>query len=294
MALQGVARDYRLSGNSSASDDALDKLRKINPADPNISRIQGLTSNKTRDARLAQAGSLSKAGNPEGAMRIYREYYGDHPPDGDIFLAYYETLYATPNGKAEAIAAIRAGAARNPGDPRFIVTLGRMLTYDAATRGEGIKILREHADNYDAQNALRQALIWDSSNPTSAAELKEYLKTHPKDTELEQRFKSNESKLAEMNAGIARTPAEKAAFAALNAHDLPQAEGRFLAMLDKDANDAPRRRRHGLPAHAAKQLRRCHQLPGSGRAKRLPRPLRRRGAQHLPLLVHHGRGLHRL
>jgi tetratricopeptide (TPR) repeat protein len=73
----------------------------INPSDPNIGKIQGLTSNKTRDVRLGQAGALAKAGNPEAAMRIYREYYGDHPPDGDIALAYYETLYATPNGKSK-------------------------------------------------------------------------------------------------------------------------------------------------------------------------------------------------
>src|SRR5271165_2337692 len=56
MALEGVARDYRLSGNSAASDEALDKLRKINPSDPNIGKIQGLTSNRTRDVRLGQAG----------------------------------------------------------------------------------------------------------------------------------------------------------------------------------------------------------------------------------------------
>ena len=238
MALAGVARDYRLSGNSAASDEALDKLRKINPSDPNIGKIQGLTSNKTRDVRLGQAGALAKAGNPEAAMRIYREYYGDHPPDGDIALAYYETLYATPNGKTEALNAMRALAARNPGDPRFIVTLGRMLTYDVRTRAEGIKILHEHLDSSDAQNSLRQALIWDSANPTSAAELKEYLRTHPKDTELEGRLKANESKLAEMNAGIARTPEERAAFAALNAHHLTEAEARFQAMLDKDEKDA--------------------------------------------------------
>ena len=238
LALAGVARDYRLSGNSTASDEALDKLRRINPSDPNIGKIQGLTSNKTRDVRLGQAGALAKAGNPEAAMRIYREYYGDHPPDGDIALAYYETLYATPNGKQEALTAMRAAAARNPGDPRFIVTLGRMLTYDPRTRAEGIKILHEHMDNSDAQNSLRQALIWDSSNPASAAELKEYLRTHPKDTELAERLKANEGKLAEMNAGIARTPAERAAFAALNAHHLPEAEARFQAMLDKDEKDA--------------------------------------------------------
>ena len=238
LALGGVARDYRLSGNSAASDEALDKLRKINPNDPNIGKIRGLTSNKTRDVRLGQAGALAKAGNPEAAMRIYREYYGDHPPDGDIALAYYETLYATPNGKDQALNAMRAAAARNPGDPRFIVTLGRMLTYNAKTRAEGIKILREHLDNSDAQNALRQALIWDSANPTSAAELREYLKSHPADTQLQERLKANEAKLTEMNAGIARTPEERAAFGALNAHKLTEAETRFQAMLDRNANDA--------------------------------------------------------
>jgi tetratricopeptide (TPR) repeat protein len=238
LALGGVARDYRLSGNSTASDEALDKLRRLNPSDPNIGKIRGLTSNKSRDVRLSQAGALAKGGNPEAAMRIYREYYGDHPPDGDIALAYYETLYATPNGKEQALTAMRAAAARNPGDPRFIVTLGRMLTYNVKTRAEGIKILHEHLDNSDAQNALRQALIWDSANPTSAAELREYLKLHPGDSELANRLKANEGKLAEMNAGIARTPEEKAAFAALNAHKLTEAESRFQAMLDKNPNDA--------------------------------------------------------
>ncbi len=234
-ALEGVARDYRLSGNSAASDEALEKLRKINPGNPNINSIQGLTSNKTRDARLSQAGALAKAGNAEGAMRIYREYYGDHPPDGDIALAYYETLYATASGKQQAITAMRAAAARNPGDQRFIVTLGRMLTYSASTRQEGIRILREHQDNVDAQNALRQALVWDSDNPASAAELREYLKTHPSDSDLQGRLVQNEAKLKEMNSGIARTPEERAAFAALNAHKLTEAESRFQALLDKDA-----------------------------------------------------------
>ena len=237
-ALEGVARDYRLSGNSAASDEALGKLRKINPGNPNINSIQGLTSNKTRDARLSQAGALAKAGNAEGAMRIYREYYGDHPPDGDIALAYYETLYATPNGKEQALTAMRAAAARNPGDPRFIVTLGRMLTYNASTRQEGIKILREHLDNVDAQNALRQALVWDSANPASAAELREYLKSHPNDNQLQERLKQNEAKLTEMNSGIARTPEEKAAFAALNAHKLTEAESRFQVMLEKNPANA--------------------------------------------------------
>ena len=54
-----------------------------------------------------------------------------------------------------------------------------MLTYDARTRAEGIRILKEHSQDPDAQSALRQALVWDSANPASAAELRQYLKNHP-------------------------------------------------------------------------------------------------------------------
>ena len=68
--------------------------------------------------------------------------------------------------------------------------------------------------------------------------MKEYLKTHPKDSELQQRLTANQGKLAEMNAGIARTPEERAAFAALNAHHLTEAESRFQAMLDSDEKNA--------------------------------------------------------
>ncbi len=101
-------------------------------------------------------------------MRIYKQLYGDHPPDGDIALAYYQTLYGTSNGKEEAIAGMRALAGRNPGDPRFVVGLGIMLTYDPKTRAEGIRVLKEHEKDPGAQSALRQALVWEAANPTSA------------------------------------------------------------------------------------------------------------------------------
>ncbi len=94
-ALAGLARDYKLSGNLSQSDAALERLRSVNPNDPNIAKIQALASTKAQSDRLRQAGNLARQGNNEDAMRIYRELYGDRPPDGDIALAYYQTLYGT-------------------------------------------------------------------------------------------------------------------------------------------------------------------------------------------------------
>jgi tetratricopeptide (TPR) repeat protein len=236
-ALAGLARDLKLTGANDKASDALDKLRHVNPNDPNIGKIQSLTSTRAESDQLRKAGELARQGKVDDAMGIYRQLYGGNPPDGDIALAYYQTLYGTATGKSQAIAGMRALAARNPGDTRYAVQLGTMLTYDQRTRGEGIRILEAHSKDPGAQAALRQALIWDSANPASAAELRSFLKEHPQDTEIAGHLKEDESKLSQLNSGIARTPAERAAFAALNAKHLDEAQQRFQALLDEDAGN---------------------------------------------------------
>jgi tetratricopeptide (TPR) repeat protein len=236
-ALAGLARDLKLTGANDKASDALDKLRHVNPNDPNISKIQALTSTRAESDQLRRAGELARQGKVDEAVGIYRTLYGDNPPDGDIALAYYQTLYGTATGKNQAIAGMRALAVRNPGDSRYAIQLGTMLSYDQKTRGEGIRILEGHSKDDTALAALRQALIWDSANPASAGELRTFLKEHPQDSEVAGRLKEDEGKLAQMNSGIARNPAERAAFAALNAKRLDEAQQRFLALLDEDAHN---------------------------------------------------------
>jgi cellulose synthase operon protein C len=233
-ALAGLARDYKLSGSAKESDDTLEKLRAVNPNDPNIAKIQALSSTRVQSDDLRRAGDLARQGHNEDAMKIYRQIYGNNPPEGDIALAYYQTMYGTTSGKEQAIAGMRALAQRNPSDSRYSIELGRMLTYDPKTRPEGIRVLQEHPLDPNARNALRQALIWDSSNPASAAELRKYLQAHPEDAEMASHLKENESKLAQMNSGIARNPEERAAFAALNAHHLDEAQKLFMEILEKE------------------------------------------------------------
>jgi len=233
-ALAGLARDLKLTGSSDQAGKALDQLRKVSPNDPNIARIQALSSTKAESDQLRKAGELARQGKVDDAMRLYRQLYGDNPPDGDIALAYYQTMYGTATGKAAAIGGMRALAARNPGDSRYAVQLGAMLTYDQKTRSEGIRLLSAHPRDPNAQTALRQALIWDAANPATATELRTYLKDHPQDSEIAGHLKQDETKLAQMNSGIARTPAERAAFAALNAHRIDEAQQRFSALLDED------------------------------------------------------------
>ncbi len=236
-ALAGLARDYKLMGNGPKADDALDRLRTVNPHDPNIARIEAMSSSQPESEQLHHAGELVQQGDAADAMRIYRQLYGDHPPNGQIAMAYYQTLYSTPGGKEAAIAGMRDLAEHNPGDPEYAIALGKMLTYDGHTRAEGIRILQAHPQDPDAQDALRQALIWNAANPASAEELRRYLKSHPQDQEVAGQLKADEHKLAQMNSGIARTPEERAAFAALNMHRLDEAEKLFDALLAKESNN---------------------------------------------------------
>jgi tetratricopeptide (TPR) repeat protein len=235
--LAALARDYKLIGSVDQANQALDRLRKISPNDPEIAKIEAMSSTSAESGQLRQAGEFTRQGRNDDAMRIYRQLYGDQPPNGDIALAYYQTLYGTANGKQAAIDGMRALVDRNPGDPRYSIALGAMLTYEQHTRSEGIRILQAHPKDPSAQAALRQALIWDSANPASAAGLREYLKTHPQDTEVATLLKGNEARLAQMNSGIARNPAERAAFAALNAQRLDEADKRFTALLQQEPDN---------------------------------------------------------
>lgn len=170
-ALAGLARDYKLIGCADLSNQTLNRLRKVNPNDPNIARIEAMASTLGASVQIRQAGDLVQQGRLDDAMRIYRQIYGDQPPDGEIALAYYKTLYVTSAGKAEAVAGMRALAKRNSRDPRYAVELGILLTYDRHTRAQGIHILEAHPADPDAQAGLRQALMWDSPNPVAADEL---------------------------------------------------------------------------------------------------------------------------
>ena len=58
-ALEGVARSFRMSGNAAASSAAIEKLRKLNPNDPNIKKLESLHSNRAQDERLSLAGKLA-------------------------------------------------------------------------------------------------------------------------------------------------------------------------------------------------------------------------------------------
>jgi tetratricopeptide (TPR) repeat protein len=247
-ALAGLARSARLSGNPALAGTYIDRLRAINPNDANIARAENTGSQANQTAQLQQAGKYAAAGQYAQAMSIYRKIFGDNPPQGEWALAYYETEAATEDGHAHAIAGLQALVRKYPADAHYQIALGRILTYNPRTRAEGRQYLEHHPNDPQATEALHQSLIWDSANPASAADIRAYLSTH-NDPQLAQALRNQPKptaarapqtleQIADTAATRSHNAEEQAAYNALNAKNLSEAELRFKAILAKDPQNA--------------------------------------------------------
>jgi tetratricopeptide (TPR) repeat protein len=186
-ALANLARTTRLMGDAKLADSYQARLRAVNPNDPSLTApapanpvpAGPATSSPTpsQKAQLQQAAKLSDAGKYAAAMAIYRQVFGTHPtPDWSV--AYYETEAATDGGRPQAVEGLRALVEKYPLEPKYQISLGRVLTYNPATREEGRKYLEAFPKDPQATLAYRQSLLWDAANPAVAPQIRAYLATH--------------------------------------------------------------------------------------------------------------------
>jgi tetratricopeptide (TPR) repeat protein len=166
-ALAGLARWSKLTGRDKEAEEYLSRLRQANPNDSQVAKqiasIRSTPSNKTQTEQLQKASQLARAGQASEALRIYREIWGSHPPDGDWALTYYDTEAALETLRPDAVTSLRALARKYPSDARYSVTLGRILTYTSQTRPEGIRLLKQFPLDQAAVQALQQAEAWNAT-----------------------------------------------------------------------------------------------------------------------------------
>jgi cellulose synthase operon protein C len=236
-ALAGLARVAKENGNIQEERTYLDRLRKVNPKDPDIAAIENMHV-ITPDERkqLEEAGRLTMQHKPEEAMKIYHEILGDEPPPGKWAESFYETEAATASGRTKAIAQLRQICAGNPNNEISRLWLAVVLTYDPKTRMEGFRVLESIQDPGAAEQARtpwRQALLWEKENPAALDSMAAYLSRYP-DPELQGYLASLREKQEH-----AQEEADKGrGFHALQDNDLATAEDRFQQVLRRSPNDA--------------------------------------------------------
>jgi len=160
-ALRSLAAAEVQLGHQAEADAYIQRLRKLGASAAIIGQLQSLRTGPSSADLLRRAATLSKSGQYIGAMELYRKLYGNNPPAGDIALVYYDTESALPADRARAVEGLRKLAKQFPADERYSITLGRVLTYDASSRQEGMTILRRYPGNLGADDALKQGMLWD-------------------------------------------------------------------------------------------------------------------------------------
>ena len=87
-ALAGLARGAKEDGQNDEERAYLDRLRKINPHDPQIAAVEKLRVFTPEERnRLDQAGRLAMQHKPDQAMGIYHQVLGDQLPPRQVGAA---------------------------------------------------------------------------------------------------------------------------------------------------------------------------------------------------------------
>lgn len=236
-ALGGLARAAKENGQLDQERSYLDRLRKINPRDPQIAAVEKLhVLTPEERSKLDEAGRLAMQHKPDEAMKIYRSVFGDQqPPPGKWSQPFYETEAASTGGREKAIVQLRQLSSQNPSQEAYRLWLASLLTYDQKTRMEGLQMLESIKDPTMAAQVRapwRQALLWEKQNPEALAPMEAYLQRYP-DPELQPMAAALQAKqqqnIADANKAMA--------FKELRNKDVEAAAARFSDVLRKSPND---------------------------------------------------------
>jgi Tfp pilus assembly protein PilF len=219
---------YQLQrGNTQQSEIWRKKIAVIDPQDPRLASLNSASAMQSiSPAQLNAARSLAQRGQTKDAVAAYRAMFNGNPPD-DLALEYYQTMAGDSASWPIAVAALRQRSTMLPDDAASKQALGMALTYQPATRREGITLLSALApEDKSADKALQQALLWLEPKPSDQAIYTGYAERHPEDSAPMEHYRKS-----------VEGDATKSGFDALNSGDLDGAKDKFSQVLQTQAGN---------------------------------------------------------
>ncbi|MGE4047353.1 MAG: cellulose synthase subunit BcsC-related outer membrane protein [Acetobacteraceae bacterium] len=230
-------------GERTAAQATLAKLRTLQPDSPRIAAIeQAIRFGSIDTNAVAEARRLAREGRRAEAVARYQRLFRGSEPPANLAAEYYETLAGTEGGLPAALNGLKRVVTANPGDTLAQLSYARLLTYQEATRLEGIRRLASLAQSKGpdiaaaANNARRQALDWLPVDQDSVPSYQAWLSDHPDDPMIKARLEQarNPPRSPDDIAGAERSDA----FKALNSGNLKAAETAFQSLIDQNPRDA--------------------------------------------------------
>ncbi|MCI4002440.1 cellulose synthase subunit BcsC-related outer membrane protein [Dickeya dianthicola] len=254
------------NGDSAEATKWRERLSKASPQDPLLQALDNARQASTiPQAQLALARQQARSGNISASLQTWRNLFSGTQPPAGIAAEYYLTMAGDRTLLPQAIDLLREFAAAHPQDTNAAVALGKALTYQEPTRREGVQILSGLASgSADADQAMRQALLWLGPKADDAPFYQLYQQRHPQDTAVMDHYRKN----------VGGSEKDKG-FTALNSGDLSSAQTAFNQVLQANPEDADAlagmgyaAQRRGDFAAAASYLERAARQGGENSAQR--------------------------
>lgn len=265
-ALYLLALYSQQSGDNDGAARYRQQLSRVSPQDARLSELDNARQLQTiPQAQLSLARQQARSGNIAASLQTWRNTFNGTEPPASVAAEYYLTMAGDRTLLPQAVEALRQFSAAHPQDTGAKLALGKALTYQDATRREGIDLLGTLADgSQEADRSLRQALLWLGPQASDAARYQTWQQRHPQDAAVMDYYRKNVGG-AEKGAG----------FSALNSGDVSGAQNNFEKVLSANPQDADAlagmgyvAQRGGHYSEAADYLQRAAQLGGDRGAER--------------------------
>jgi thioredoxin-like negative regulator of GroEL len=205
------------------------RLAQVSPGDANLQALDNAKQmTQVPQGQLSLARQQARSGNVPAALATWRSMFNGDTPPPSLAPEYYLTMAGDKSLYPQALAQLKSFAVQNPQDTAARVALGKMLTWREDTRRDGILLLEPMASgSKDADDGLRQALLWLGPQPGDERFYDTWLQRHPQDTDVQNYYRKN--------VGGA---AKGAGYTALNSGDAGAAKRKFEQVLQTNPDDA--------------------------------------------------------
>ncbi len=205
------------------------RLAQVSPNDANLQALDNANQlARVPQGQISLARQQARSGNIPAALATWRSMFNGDTPPLSLAPEYYLTMAGDKTLYPQAVSQLKQVVMQNPQDNAARVALGKVLTWREDTRRDGILLLEQMASgNKDADDGLRQALLWLGPQAGDERFYNTWLQRHPQDTDVQNYYRKN----------IGGT-AKGAGFTALNSGDSSTAKRQFEQVLQTNPDDA--------------------------------------------------------
>ena len=242
------------------------RLAAVSPGDAGLQALDNARQlAQVPQGQLTLARQQARSGNIPAALATWRSMFSGDTPPPSLASEYYLTMASDKAMYPQALSELSRFVAQNPQDNGARVALGKMMTWREETRRDGIRQLEQMASgSKDADEGLRQALLWLGPQAGDEQFYDNFLQRHPKDTDVQAYYRKNVGGAAKGEG-----------FTALNSGNTGAAKQQFEQVLQTNPEDADAlaglgyiAQRTGDYQAAAKYLNRAASQGGDASAER--------------------------